>query len=238
MYGYAHPLTWLRHLGHLLPSRCLLCEIGLLRHEGLLCTACLEALPRNPTYCAQCALPLATQGLCPDCLSRPPCFSKAIAPFQYLPPLAGLINQWKHAGDCRPLSLWLNLLEEAVLNSYQQAPLPELLVPVPLHWRRRLVRGFNQTEQMAHYLSKRLAIPVQHQLLKASAASHSQQGLNRRERQKNLANRFCLAATPPAQHLALIDDVMTTGATASHLAQLLMKAGATRVDLWLIARTP
>jgi len=161
-----------------------------------------------------------------------------VAPYRYQAPLAALINRWKHQGDSRPLDTLIDSLRERLLEEYQQADWPDLLLPVPLPWRRRLVRGFNQTEQIANLLSRQLNIPSNQQLLHAKGGEHSQQGLNRKQRLRNLAGRFTLRGDVPAEHVALIDDVMTTGATASYLAKLLQDAGVKQVDVWLIARTP
>ena len=238
MNGRSLSLRWLNQLRHCLPARCLLCEQSDDHGGGLLCPACLLDLPTNSIYCFQCALPLATPGLCPNCLSAAPAFFKAVAPYIYQPPLAGLINQWKHQGDSRPLNTLVTALTEQLMSQYQHAEWPELLLPVPLPWRRRLVRGFNQTEQIARQLSSRLKLPYDSHLLHASAGVHSQQGLNRQQRQRNLEGRFRLKGKVEAGHVALIDDVMTTGATAACLAKLLQNAGVKRVDVWLIARTP
>ncbi|BFM13357.1 ComF family protein [Simiduia litorea] len=238
MKGLAQPLRWLATLSHYLPGRCLLCDQPFDSGTALFCPGCLNDLPENNCCCFQCALPLETPSYCAACLEQPPCFSKTVAPFRYQAPLASLINRWKHQGDSRPLNTLIDRLAGRLLIEYQQTDWPELLLPVPLPWRRRLVRGFNQTEQISHLLSKQLAIPTHYRLLHANSGEHSQQGLNRKQRLRNLAGRFALTGKVPAEHVALIDDVMTTGATASYLAKLLQNAGVKRVDVWLIARTP
>ncbi|MDN3637626.1 ComF family protein [Simiduia curdlanivorans] len=238
MKGRFQPLRWLTQLSHYLPGRCLLCDCPFDDGAALFCSACLDDLPVNDCACYQCALPLATPGYCAACLDQPPSFDKTVAPFRYQAPLATLINRWKHQGDSRPLNTLIDSLRNQLLQEYQQTDWPDLLLPVPLPWRRRLVRGFNQTEQMSKLLSRHLNIPSNHQLLRAKGGEHSQQGLNRKQRLGNLAGRFTLREKVTAEHVALVDDVMTTGATASYLAKLLQDAGVKRVDVWLIARTP
>lgn len=221
-----------------LPGRCLMCNDSLPRHQRLLCAPCRQDLPRNPTCCPQCAQPLPDTELCPGCLMHAPPFDRTIAPFLYLPPLASLINRWKHAGDSRVLALLIPMMQTQLLHAYQHDDWPELLVPVPIHWRRRMHRGFNQTEQVARRLGAQLHLPMASDLLQSRHTGHSQQGLNKRQRQQNLAGHFSVTRPPVVEHLALIDDVMTTGATATHLATLLKDEGVKRVDIWILARTP
>lgn len=219
----------------LLPNACLLCQDPC---RWLLCPACQDDLPDNGAGCQQCALPLPQPGLCPACLARPPAFDRCIAALSYQGPAAGLIRRWKHGTDGRALLLLAGLLHRQLLDAYCQDDLPELLLPVPLHPLRQARRGFHQTWQLASALSARLALPVTADGLVRTGRAHSQQGLDRKDRLKNLVGQFALRKPLAARHLALVDDVMTTGATAAVLAKLLKDHGASRVDVWLIARTP
>ena len=111
---------------------------------------------------------------------------------------------------------------------------------MPLANRRLRQRGFNQAAMLARWLSASLDIPCDERLLLRTQDTDAQQALNAQARQKNLRNAFALApgAVVKGQHLALVDDVLTTGATAQALARLLMDAGAARVDVYCLARTP
>lgn len=217
-------------------SRCLLCDAA--SPSGLLCIPCSTDMPVNDSACWQCALPLPQPGLCPDCLRQPPAFDHTTAPFVYRSPFVQLINRWKHHADLRPFPLMAQALHNALLLHYQQDDWPHALVPVPIHRERLIRRGFHQTHQLARFLAHQLGLPVQAQRLSKSVSGHSQQGLDRAMRLKNLAGSFLCHGDARNMHLALVDDVMTTGATANLLASLLRQKGAVRVDIWVLARTP
>lgn len=226
-----HPTHW---LARLLPGRCILCAD---HSEHLLCAACQGDLPLNTLACPRCALPLAAEGLCPSCQAEAPPVHKCVAAYLYQAPLAGLINQWKHKGRRQLLGCLAPALLNQLRTAYLHDSWPQVLLPVPLHWHKRLQRGFNQTEQLAQRLGRTLQIPTAYQHL-GRHRGHSQQGLDRQARLANLHRQFYLRAPAPFDHLAVVDDVMTTGATGATLAKLLQDHGVKRVDVWLLARTP
>ncbi len=235
-----------------LPGLCLLCACSLdAGDQARLCHHCKLRLPRLSSPCCQiCALPL-TKNLsainqaqyCGQCLRHPPAFTQALIPFSYRYPLDALLQGFKYHQQLAQGEALGQLLTEHIALALTASPgsKPQALVPVPMHWRRRWQRGFNQTELFAQQLSSKLQLPTlfacQHR-----GAAHSQQGLGRRERLRNLRRAFYLKAgaetSVRGKHLALVDDVVTTGATATCLAELLLRAGATRVDVWAVARTP
>jgi ComF family protein len=129
------------------------------------------------------------------------------------------------------------LLARRLRRHYQDDAWPETLIPVPLHWRRQWQRGFNQAHYLAAVLATELDIPLQAACLSRSVATPSQQGMNRRQRRQNLRHAFEVIEPPTHGHIALIDDVVTTGTTANLLCKQLLKQGATRVDVWCLART-
>ncbi len=229
-----------RLLNQLLPAPCLLCgQSG--AHFQLLCPDCDAALPRlskEAYLCRSCALPLTSDApLCGKCLHKPPAFSQASIAFAYVHPLDHLIHQFKYRHQLSSGKLLARLL----LETCEQSPRPDLLVPVPMHWRKRWQRGFNQSELMARELGKKLGIPVL-SACQQSHHHHSQKGLSRSERLKNQRKSFVLNPVLSAQlvdrHIALVDDVVTTTATVRALSELLIKAGAKQVDIWALARTP
>ncbi|MBB3167020.1 ComF family protein [Simiduia aestuariiviva] len=217
-----------------LPCRCWLCGDS---SQHLLCDACARDLPLNEAPCPRCALPRTQGSECPECLRRPPQFARSLAPYCYAPPLAGLINRWKHQGDQRLLPYLVPQLVAHLQTAYVHDDWPQCLLPVPIARARRLVRGFNQTEQLARRLGRQLQLPWRADLL-TRRGGHSQQGLSRRERLRNLRQQFAVRGPLALEHVALIDDVMTTGATCATLAKILQDAGVKRVDIWMIARTP
>lgn len=206
--------------------------------SGLLCEACLRALPRNDgPRCSRCDLPLPqTAPLCSSCLQRPPSFTRCVSPWLYQAPL----DRWLIDFKDKQADFWLPTLANALcerLTEDQNTPLPDLLVPLPLHWWRRWRRGYNQSALLAQYLSQRLNIPYQHALTK-TRRGRSQKQLSRRERLRNLKGSFAIRAPLAGKRIALIDDVMTTGATAETACKTLKAAGAKTVEVWVLARTP
>ncbi len=112
-----------------------------------------------------------------------------------------------------------------------------MLIPVPLHNLRMIKRGFNQSCELTNYVSKALDIPMLTTALRRHRNTKAQSGLSRKQRMKNVRGAFYWhGSIKPAHHVALIDDVMTTGTTVTECARVLKKAGAKRVDVWLAAR--
>ena len=115
--------------------------------------------------------------------------------------------------------------------------LPEMLIPVPLHGLRMISRGFNQAYELASYTGKVLNLPLQANALRRKRRTRAQSGLSRKQRRQNLRGAFSWCGPrKPGRHVALIDDVMTTGTTVTECARVLKKAGAKRVDVWVAAR--
>ena len=219
----------------LLPLRCLLC--GAPGCNGIdLCAGCATELPRNPSCCARCALPLAKPAaLCGECQRRPPPWDAAWAPFRYAWPLDRLESRYKFGRD---------LAAGRVLSTLWQAEpravaLPDLIVPVPLHRGRLRQRGYNQALELAMPLAKALDVPMRHDLLQRQRATPAQTELDAVSRRRNVRGAFSIRpdVTIPG-HVAILDDVMTTGATAAECARVLKRAGVTRVDIWSLARAP
>ncbi|HVH35918.1 MAG TPA: ComF family protein [Tahibacter sp.] len=229
---------WLQRLGFaLLPSRCLLCGgPGAARRD--LCAACRADLARNSSACACCGLPLPqAQPWCGRCLRRRPAFTATWAPFLYQPPLAGLVTRFKFAGDLAAG----RVLAEIALDAWRAAPpaLPQALLPVPLHPDRLRERGYNQALELARPFAAAAGLPVEIDLLQRLRPAPAQSGLGALARRRNLRGAFGVragAALPV--HVALFDDVMTTGATAQECARALRRAGVARVDVWAVARSP
>lgn len=220
---------------------CLLCD-DRADNRLPLCAACANDLPWLGPHCALCALPLPAPGLiCGACQQRPPAFSRVEAPWRYAFPVDTLITRFKHQGKW-PLG---RLLGELLAGHLQHAfdgglSRPDSLLPVPLAARRLRQRGFNQAAMLAGWLGKPLQLPVDERLLTRPLETPAQQQLDARARRRNLRQAFALGdpARIAGRHLALVDDVLTTGATADTLARLLRKAGAARVDVYCLARTP
>ncbi|NCT66448.1 MAG: ComF family protein [Rhodanobacteraceae bacterium] len=224
-----------RLLRTLLPPRCLLCG-G--RGDGRdLCAACAADCLPNAPCCPRCALPLETAApLCGRCLKRAPPFAAAWAPFRYGHPLDLLETRFKFGRD---LAAGRVLAELMIERAHRDAPArPDLLLPIPLHPARLRERGYNQALELARPLARALAIPLGHERLVRTRATPPQTGLDAAARRRNLRDAFALAPGPLPAHVALLDDVMTTGATLREAARTLRRAGVARVDVWALARAP
>lgn len=227
--------SWQRLRHFVLPLRCLLCSAA--GADGIdLCADCAAELPRNRSCCMRCALPLATSAqLCGECQRRAPPWDAAWAPFRYGWPLDRLESRYKFGAD---------LAAGRVLSTlWRREPcpggLPQLLLTVPLHRSRLRQRGYNQALELAHPLARSLGVPLHHDALQRIRRTDAQTELDALGRRRNVRGAFALRAdiTLPA-HVAILDDVMTTGATLAECVRVLRRAGVPRVDVWALARAP
>ncbi len=235
---------WLRSLWHgldlglrrALPGRCGFC-LAPAERDRPWCAACFEALPWNLPACPSCAEPQPSGSLaakrCGHCLSRPPAFVRSRVPLRYQDEVAQLMQRFKFHASPRAGTVLLELFELGL--EQRMLTWPEALIPVPLHPKRARERGFDQ----ADWLARRLAARHGLRLYRAQRRHHtpSQRGLDRTERFGNLRGAFVIPAALP-ERVALLDDVMTTGATLDALAQACLAAGAREVEAWALARTP
>ena len=189
--------------------------------------------------CVLCGAGSADEMVCAPCLASLPALDpgihRVVAPFEYRFPIDRLVQRFKFAGDLA-VGRWLALQLAARARGEAR---PQLLVPVPLTRKRLRARGFNQTVEIARAVSRQLRIPAAIRMLERTRDAPAQAGLSRRARRANLRGAFrCRRGALAGLHVALIDDVVTTGATADAAARALKRAGAARVDVWAIARTP
>lgn len=234
--GMANNSVRLRYwLNRLLPGHCLLCANP--ANPGLdLCHGCRLELPFTRFPCSRCALPLPqAQTACGHCLHQPPPWQRCVAPLLYRPPASQLLTTFKYSGRLQGGRLLTELL---IAELHQSSREVDLIVPVPMHWRRRWSRGFNQAELIADQLGAALLIPVAMKALQRVRPTTAQQSLDAKARARNLRGAFALKQPVAGLRLALVDDVVTTGATATELSRLLLKGGAAAVELWALARTP
>lgn len=220
-------------LDWLLPRRCLMS--GLSGDDGLdLNHAWYQHLPRPDRACERCANPLPSEYpglLCAPCKSHLPAFDTVQAAFLYEFPVDVLVQDFKFAGRLEAGALLARLLA-ASINT--RSP-PDALIPVPLHTDRLRERGFDQALLLAADLAHALNLRLCGDALVRVRATPAQSGLKREQRQRNLRRAFAVSAPVPA-HVALVDDVLTTGSTAQACSVALKKAGAERVDVWVVAR--
>jgi len=221
------------------PQYCLLCRLRSFSPLPL-CAECFNHLQDNDHACERCALPLAADmgGLCSQCATQPPAFDSVIAPLIYEPHIGLLISRWKFQRERRLTRLLAQLWQAWVIPPTDR----DLLLPVPLHWRRLLWRGFNQATLLGLAIRARepqlAPVPLRTDVLQRRRATPAQASLNARQRGSNLETAFRVRGDVRGLRVAVIDDVMTTGATAEAIARALKEAGAADVQLWCLARTP
>jgi ComF family protein len=217
----------------LLPAQpCLLC--GANTHDGLCCAACDADLPRlTEDHCPICALPTLAGSVCGKCLKQPPPFDHTVAAFSYNFPLDKLIQALKY----RERLILVNFLADALTRRITTRP--DCIVALPLHPTRLRERGFNQSLLLARRVSRQLGVPLLVDACERVRNTPPQSSLPWKERDKNMRQAF--ACTPSAdvrgKHVAVVDDVMTTGASVGELARALKQAGASEVSAWVVART-
>ena len=212
-----------------LPQACLLC--GAASGQALLCAACDADLPRLPhARCAVCALPIASGCVCGACLDHPPCFDRVMAVFAYRFPVDALVHAFKYGGDLAVGSMLGQALGAAVTER------ADLIIPMPLARKRLRERGFNQARELARSVGSLTGIPVAADICRKVIETQPQAALPWRERAKNVRSAFVCDADLTEKKVAVIDDVMTTGATLNELARNLKRAGATQVSGWVVAR--
>ena len=212
-----------------------------------LCKRCDETLTRAHTnVCGKCGRQTYAQGVCLDCKSALPQFTRGFAPFVYRTNVAALINRLKNG---EPHLGWF-FGEQAAEYFLAQYPVsllekPFLIIPVPMTDRARRKRGYNQTERLAEsieacLLQKDVAAEINFRLLEKKRETSSQKKMNVQERRKNVegAYRVIDRKACKGKTVLLIDDIMTTGATASECAERLLKAGASAVYFLAIAALP
>ena len=223
----------------LYPPRCLLC--GAAGDGGRdLCAGCHRALAHNRHACPVCALPLPAEApagsLCGQCQHRPPHFDRCHAALGYDRLTARLIGQLKFHRRLSHARLLAQLLLDRLRR---QAPeRPGLILPVPLHPSRLRERGYNQALEIARPIARQFALPLRPGLCRRVRITPAQAGLDQRERRRNLREAFQVDGEVDGLHIALLDDVVTTGSTVNELSRTLKRAGARRVDVWAVARTP
>jgi len=228
--------NWLFHIPlTLYPPRCRLCDAP--GADGVdLCRGCRADLPWNTPCCPRCALPADGMRACP-CHQQPLPFRAAVVPLRYEGAVESLISSFKFHGRLADGQLLGTLLAEALEGS--EGVLPEAVVPVPLHAGRLRQRGFDQTAELAQALRRALDPLPLCRALRRRRGDARQATRAARERRSGIRGAFTVHRRRSLPgHVALLDDVVTTGATAAEAARTLRVAGVHRVDLWALARTP
>ena len=218
-----------------LGSSCVLCD-AVVQREISLCDACQADLPIISHACEVCGIPLeVTSTICGQCLKSPPKIDYSVSVYHYETPVDYLVSQLKFGKRLSYAAILGFLLKKQLLKKDQQ-DLPDIILPVPLHTGRLIKRGFNQSLEIAKVVSKELGIPIDYKFVSKSKATQAQSELNLSQRKSNIKGCFKVEKVSTYQHIVIIDDVVTTGATSNELATVLKKAGVKKVGIWSIAR--
>jgi ComF family protein len=221
-----------------LPSQCEVCRQWA---ASALCAHCVARFAAPSPRCQRCGLRLGLPApACGDCQREPPPFARTVCVADYAYPWDGLITAFKFHHRVELAGVLAERLAATVRAA--QGPQPDWVLPVPLAAPRLAERGYNQAWELARRVARKLSLSADANLLQRPLDTAHQAGLSRAERQRNLRNAFMADPRRRPQlagrRVALVDDVMTTGATAREAANVLLRAGAAAVDLWVLARTP
>ena len=217
----------------LFSQNCLLCTAASAEETGL-CLACLTDLPWLPLQlCPQCALVSSNGQICGHCLKVAPAFNRTHALFSYRYPLDALLQRYKYDHVLNLAHTFAGLMERSLSVSDR----PDVLIPMPLHASRLRERGFNQALEIARLLAKKLALPLDAQSCVRTRMTAPQVSLPLKRRIGNMRRAFSCTARLEGKRVALLDDVMTTGASLNALADTVRAAGAIHVECWVVART-
>lgn len=243
----------------LLPYHCVVCHHFSDQARDL-CFDCQASLPYLAHCCECCAIPLPAGKYCGQCLQKPPYFNHTTALFGYQPPINQWITQLKFHRNLQYTRLLSELFIEkhferpqatkdqkrpkngkshppdCSLSGEKQRKKPELIIPVPLHIKRLRHRGFNQALELARPIAKLLDIPIEKHCCQRTRHTQAQSSIPAKQRRHNLKNAFQFNGKAP-HHVAIIDDVMTTGHTVNELSHALRLAGSEYIEIWTIART-
>jgi ComF family protein len=205
--------------------------------DGTLCAPCSAELPYLPhPRCPSCGLPGTAATLCGRCLGERPAFDATIAAFAYAFPADVLVQGLKFRSELALARLLANELYAAIHAA--SAGAVDLIVPVPLHDARLRERGYNQSMEIARGIASRLDVPLAADACTRVRNTAAQLDLPWKARRENVRGAFSCRQALEGKTVAVVDDVMTTGATLSEVAATLKKFGAARVVNWVVARTP
>lgn len=221
-----------------LTGTCVLCSAPSRRTLDL-CIACERDLPQLQNYCQYCAQPLINtkMAICGACLKQAPPFAKTVVPYAYEEPIISLISGLKFQNKLVYARLLGSLLAQHLKNHYHHQALPACIIPIPLHAQRLQERGYNQAIELARPVSAALGIPLSLHDSQRIRMTVAQSSISAKERGKNVKGAFQVTLPTAIQHVAIIDDVITTGHTVTELSGILRNAGATTIDVWCCART-
>ena len=222
-----------------LPQRCALCVAP--ARDELLCRDCARTLEHLPPACPRCALPTPGGSICGACLRAPPPFVASVAALTYAFPVDRLLQELKYGGRLALADWAAQALVAALAAEFSRRPparRPDRVIAVPLAPARQRHRGFNQAREIALQVAAAFDLPIVDSLMRTRAADGTAQAsLPWSARARNVRGTFLAKGEMAGARVALVDDVMTTGATLAEAARTLLRAGALEVECWVVART-
>ncbi|MBI5659566.1 MAG: ComF family protein [Nitrosomonadales bacterium] len=218
-------------IGRALPAQpCLLC--GAASRNGVWCAPCDGTLPYlAAAHCPVCALPTSNGAACGRCLKQPPLFDRTVAVFAYAFPVDKLVQALKFNEQLLLAPQLAGRLAQRIESR------PDCIVAMPLHPARLRERGFNQSLELARCIAGVLNAPLSTHACRRVRDTPPQSALPWKERDRNVRKAFACTEDLSGKHVAVVDDVMTSGASLNELARALRHAGAREVSAWVVART-
>ena len=197
-----------------------------------ICHACIKSLPwLNTSHCPQCGL-TSDEGLCGSCINSTPHFDATHAVFSYEFPINVMMQRYKYGN-----MLSLSTLFGQLLNDKIKQETIDLIIPMPMHPQRLKIRGFNQALEIARFLNTNSRNKLDYTSVIRQSLTPPQASLPLKARVNNIKGAFDVIGDVRGKKIAIVDDVMTSGASLNELAKTLKKAGAVHVECWVIART-
>lgn len=231
---------WIKYIQNgLLPSKCVLCgAAGVFQRD--ICEDCYNSLPLNNIACSRCALPLSVNtagAVCGQCLLKPPPYARCISLFHYEAPVDYIVRRLKFGKDLLCARLLGALFANHLGNIYEnQHHKPDVIIPVPLHKTRLRERGFNQAVEISRIIASHMRIPIDLRACQRRKMTLPQAELPANQRKQNLKAAFSFDPKPDFHHIAIVDDVMTTGHTINEMVNTINKKGVYSIDVWVCAR--
>lgn len=220
----------------LLPHQCIVCSKPTFSNDLYCCELCFDQLPFQQNACSVCGQQFNAQSdTCGQCISNPPEFESCFCAFTYQNPIRELIQSFKYKQQPALATLLGRLLYQEIYD--QQLELPDALIPVPMHFSRLGERGYNQAQLLATEVGKLSNIKVDNHLIKKTTITPTQASLSRKQRIRSIKGSFVATQNTPYSNVAIIDDVVTTGATISEITKILKEKGVDSIQVWAIAHT-
>ncbi|MDF3054470.1 MAG: hypothetical protein K0Q74_377 [Gammaproteobacteria bacterium] len=221
---------------NVLPTHCPLCNLR--AYQGECCQSCESELPWLKQTCKRCGYTLSINAQnCGACLKNSPPYDHTVALFRYEPPIDHVLLSVKFRKHLAYAHMLGEIMTRKIQTEYLDKTLPTLILPVPLHQKRLKERGYNQALEIVRPIARHLNIPLSLHDCVRTMETQPQAMVSANQRKQNVRKAFTLVGKIQAKHVAIFDDVVTTGSTVAEITQILKKNGVEKVDVWCCART-